>query len=371
MDWDAIWGFQADNNRADHHYRNSPQQHIRTLLVFPKARKQMWLGWEKTERDVQAFFKQASPCLWIHGPVGTGKTSLVKRIAAAHGINATPFRHVEQFLPFTVASARGVLLIDDVPSAIALYPEFKKKLFSCVTDKAKGRFFFSSTTEQFYQFKKTWPAHFFAYTTRTYKPFPSAIQRGLNCSWAIAQACHGDVRKAKLLMLCGGATADVRVSAIESAETVLGLRPGPVVAHDSLTHAWAFDNYVHQEGSLEGVWEFADRFSEMDASHYFTAAALKRPCRKTPRPRRRMARVRPSRVKRAPVRDLGLRLVPSTFGMPLPDVWACLHTFDRAVLRTLKSREQQTLFLRRTDFTSADRLLLQHAFEEVEGEKNR
>lgn len=335
-------------------------------MTSSSASNAWWFGWEKTRELVEAFFRdKKARFLWIHGPTGSGKSYVARTVAKRRGYTIEPFVDPDQCLPCMV-SDRGVLWIDDVSSAIAFFPEFERRLLSVVKDSPKTRFFFTSTTEAFYfQFRKRWPAHFFTHVVRTFPPFAWQIRRHLQCSRQTAQACHGDVRKARLMQLLSlGSASDEIDSSMTSAQIMLGYRRGPLVEKNNrsrLALSWAFDNYGASVTSLDDLATMADKFSTVDYCRE-TLPSLKVPCT---RPQRVKMSRQPKPKPKKDLRGVAMRLLgPSTaFGRSSPELWRLLSTFDVSLLRTMPTEEFRA-WAKNVDFRLEDRLLLHHAFSD-------
>lgn len=325
-----------------------------------------WFGWEKTRELVEAFFRdKKARFLWIHGPTGSGKSYVARTVANLHGVNIEAFVDPDQFLPCMVSN-RGLLWIDDVSSALAFFPEFERRLLSVVKGSPKTRFFFTSTTEQFYfQFRKRWPAHFFTHTVRTFPPFAGQIRQHLHCSWQTAEKCHGDVRKARLMSLLSlGGASDEMDSSMTTAQIMLGYRPGPLVEKNNqsrLALSWAFDNYGASVTSLDSLAILADKFSTVDYCRE-TLPSLKVPCT---HPQRVKFSRQPKPKPKKDLRGVAIRLLgPSiSFGRSSSELWTLLSTFDVSLLRTMPMEEFQA-WAKNVDFRLEDRLLLHHAFSD-------
>lgn len=224
------------------------------------------IGWEKPSSLIDAFFRQnKKQILFVTGPVGTGKSSITRHFALANG-----YRLVEATGTATLNQMRQkqrqkrLICIDDLPSAIASYPQFESTLFRLLRKRPITKIFVAATDG--YKYLRKFEADQ-VWTVKLYAPYRKDIRSLLTSkSWKIATAARGDVRKAlQLDRWKWGDEKSEEVTVFELAEIILGDKQNR--NHHAFTHqavGWAYDNYLVNEEDIDDVVEFAERFSAVD-----------------------------------------------------------------------------------------------------------
>lgn len=254
-------------------------------------RKNPFVGWDKPMLELERAFDKPKFLVWVHGPVGCGKTSMVHHFlekAGKDAVKAWNKSHVQQAwtkgLQSAVFSAttNPVLVLDDLEAFENFY-QFQLGSLMAKEAPPKAPVVVVSSTERFYRSKHRKKAE----QVRLFAPFPSQIVRLLSHSnkWQVAKACNGDVRQALAMAEdASSASTDLRTTMFDDASILLGEKEPP-------TQRWkpcdrgirlAYDNYMgnNKEDFFENC-EFIERLCDLDSAPFeckrVFKACLKRP----------------------------------------------------------------------------------------------
>ena len=240
--------------------------------------------------ELERAFEKSKFLVWVHGPVGCGKTSMVHHFLEKAGkdvVKSWNKSHVHHAWTKGLQSAvfrattNPVLVLDDLEAFENFY-QFQLGSLMALESPPKAPVVVVSSTERFYRSKhrkKVEPVRLFA-------PFPSQIVRLLSHSnkWQVAKNCNGDVRQALAMEDASSASTDLRTTMFDDASILLGEKEPP-------TQRWkpcdrgirlAYDNYMGntKEDFFENC-EFIERLCDLDAAPFECKrafeACLKRP----------------------------------------------------------------------------------------------
>lgn len=247
--------------------------------------------------------------LWVHGPVGCGKTSMVDYFLKQGGrvpVGAKNDKHLEQvwrdgFDCFS--SPHSVLVVDPIEAFEAFYPW---RVAQALRTQPRDLVVLVSETPRFYKRDGGVNKKKVVHSIRLFAPWPGQIVSLLRSArrFQIKDACHGDVRKAlqldevELKKKNGGKTkwtrrrspfsggsSDPNLTMFEETSVLLGEQdPPPNFRPSDRSVALAFDNYMGNEKGDDFLFEslpFVERLSALDAapfqSKHVFKSALKQP----------------------------------------------------------------------------------------------